>query len=308
MQASLVAERPVPFAVWLQACRVKSLAISTIGVFAGAAVAVHDGYWSWRILIAWLGSILIQAGTNLTNVSYNYKGGGAGPGIQADTKSSTAVVHAGLLTPAQVRRGGLICFGYGIACGLMLTWLCGPAILWLGLPAVLAGYSYAGPPLRLGYLGLGVVTVFLFMGPVMVGGAYYVMALQFAPSAFAVSIPIGLLAAGIMHVNDVRDYHADVAHGKRTLSTITGRRGASHTLAIIDAAAYVSVAIAVAAGWLPWPVLLVILTIPRAIGQVKLAYRDDSRDTLHEAWLRGVKLHSEFGLLLILGLFAARFL
>jgi 1,4-dihydroxy-2-naphthoate octaprenyltransferase len=287
---------------------VKSLAISTIGVFAGAAVAVHDGYWSWRILIAWLGSVLIQAGTNLTNVSYNYKGSGAGPGIQADTKSSSAVVHAGLLTPAQVRRGGLLCFAGGIACGLTLTWLCGPAILWLGVPAVLAGYSYAGPPLRLGYLGLGVVTVFLFMGPVTVGGAYYVMALQFAPGAFAVSIPIGLLAAGIMHVNDVRDYHADVAHGKRTLSTITGRRGASHTLAIIDAAAYVSVAIAVAAGWLPWPVLLVILTIPRAIGQVKLAYRDDSRDTLHEAWLRGVKLHSEFGLLLILGLFAARFL
>jgi 1,4-dihydroxy-2-naphthoate octaprenyltransferase len=298
----------MPVAVWLQACRVKSLAISTIGVFAGAAVAVHDGYWSWRILIAWLGSVLIQAGTNLTNVSYNYKGSGAGPGIQADTKSSSAVVHAGLLTPAQVRRGGLLCFAGGIACGLTLTWLCGPAILWLGLPAVLAGYSYAGPPLRLGYLGLGVVTVFLFMGPVMVGGAYYVVALQFSPSAFAVSIPIGLLAAGIMHVNDVRDYHADVAHGKRTLSTITGRRGASHTLAIIDAAAYVSVAVAVIAGWLPWPVLLVALTIPRAIGQIKLAYRDDSRDTLHEAWLRGVKLHSEFGLLLILGLCAARFI
>ncbi len=292
----------------MQACRVKSLAISTIGVFAGAAVAVHDGYWSWRILIAWLGSVLIQAGTNLTNVSYNYKGGGAGPGIRADTKSSSAVVHAGLLTPARVRRGGMICFAGGIACGLTLTWLCGPAILWLGLPAVLAGYFYAGPPLRLGYLGLGVVTVFLFMGPVMVGGAYYVMALQFSRSAFAVSIPIGLLAAGIMHVNDVRDFHADVDHGKRTLATLTGRRGASHALAIIDAAAYATVAAGVLAGWLPWPVLLVMLTIPRAAGQMKLIYRDDSRDTLHQAWLTGVKLHTEFGLLLIAGLCAARFL
>lgn len=300
--------KPSAVAVWMQACRVKSLAISTIGVFAGAAVAVHDGYWSWRILIAWLGSVLIQAGTNLTNVSYNYKGGGAGPGIRADAKSSSAVVHAGLLTPAEVRRGGMICFGLGIACGLTLTWLCGPAILWLGLPAVLAGYSYAAPPLRLGYLGLGVVTVFLFMGPVMVGGAYYVMALHFSRSAFVVSVPIGLLAAGIMHVNDVRDYHADVEHGKRTLSTITGRRGASHTLAMIDVAAYVAVAGAVVAGWLPWPVLIVVLTIPRAMGQIKLIYRDDSRDTLHEAWLRGVKLHTEFGVLLIVGLCAARFL
>src|ERR1035437_10519806 len=109
MQVSAASAKPAAIAVWMQACRVKSLAIWTIGVLCGAAVAVHDGYGSWRILIAWLGSVLIQAGTNLTNVSYNYKGGGAGPGIQADTKSSSAVVHAGLLTPAQVRRGGIVC-------------------------------------------------------------------------------------------------------------------------------------------------------------------------------------------------------
>lgn len=289
----------------MQAARVKSFAISSMGVLCGTAVAIHDGYWSWRFLIAWLGSIAIQAGTNLTNISYNYKGAGSGPGIQADTRSSSAVVHAGWLTPQQVRRGGFLCFALGIACGLFLVGLCGPAILWLGLPAVIAGYSYAGPPLRLGYLGLGVVTVFIFMGPVMVGGAYYVMALRFAPDAFAASIPIGLLAAGIMHVNDVRDYASDVNHGKRTLATLTGRLGASHTLAFIDGAAYLATIAAVLAGLLPWLTLAVLVTIPRALGQIKLVYRENSVDALHDAWLRGVKLHTEFGILLIAGLLAA---
>ncbi len=289
----------------MQAARVKSFAISSMGVLCGTAVAIHDGYWSWRFLIAWFGSVAIQAGTNLTNISYNYKGGGSGPGIKTDTKSSSAVVHAGWLTPQEVRLGGILCFALGIACGLALVWLCGPVILWLGVPSVLAGYSYAGPPLRLGYLGLGVATVFVFMGPVMIGGAYYVMALRFAPDAFAASIPIGLLAAGIMHVNDIRDYSADVTHGKRTLATITGRSGASHTLAFIDGAAYLATIAAVIAGWLPWLVLAVLVTIPRALGQVKMVYREDSPDALHEAWLRGVKLHTEFGILLVASLLAA---
>ena len=147
--------------------------------------------------------------------------------------------------------------------------------------------------------------MFVFMGPVMVAGAYYVMAHHFSIGAFAASIPVGLLAAGIMHVNDVRDYQADVEHGKRTLATITGRRGASHTLAILDAAAYASILIAVAAGWLPWLALIVLASVPRALGQIKLIYRGDSRDTLHEAWLRGVKLHSEFGILLVAGMVMA---
>jgi 1,4-dihydroxy-2-naphthoate octaprenyltransferase len=276
-----------------------------MGVLCGTAAAIHDGYWSWRFLIAWLGSVAIQAGTNLTNISYNYKGAGSGPGIKTDIRSSSAVVHAGWLTSQQVRRGGFICFAVGVACGLLLVWLCGPVILWLGLPAVIAGYSYAGPPLRLGYLGLGVVTVFIFMGPVMVGGAYYVMALKFAPDAFAASIPIGLLAAGIMHVNDVRDYASDVKHGKRTLATLTGRLGASHTLAFIDGGAYLATIVAVIAGWLPWLTLAVLVTIPRALGQIKLVYRENSVDALHDTWLRGVKLHTEFGILLIAGLLAA---
>src|SRR5579871_6027603 len=169
------ARRRSAAAAWLQACRVKSLAISSIGVLVGTAVAAHAGYFDLvRLILAWLGSVAIQAGTNLTNVSYNYKASRGPGGLEADPRGSSAVVRYGLLTAEQVRRGGFVCFALGIACGLALTWLRGPVILLIGIPAVLAGYSYAGPPLRLGYFALGVVTVFIFMGPVMVCGAYYV--------------------------------------------------------------------------------------------------------------------------------------
>lgn len=293
--------------VWLQACRVNSLAISSIGVMVGTAVAFRAGHFdSVRFLLAWLGSVLIQAGTNLTNVYYNYKAASASADTASfDPRGSSSVLRLGLLTPAQVRRGGLLSFACGIACGLLLAWLCGGTILWLGLPAVAAGYFYAGPPIRYGYLALGVVSVFVFMGPVMVGGAYYVQALSFSAGAIAAAIPIGLVAAGIMHTNDLRDYDTDVLHGKRTLATLFGRRGAAYALAVMDAAAFLVIAAAVMGGLLPWPALLVLLAVPQALAQVRMVFRETDAKHLHVVWLRGVKLHMQFGLLLIVGLLAS---
>ncbi len=294
--------------VWLQACRVNSLAISSIGVGVGTAAAVWSGHFSLvRFLVAWLGSVAIQAGTNLINVYYNYKAASAkaDPG-EFDQRSSTAVIRMGLLAPARVRRGGLLCFSVGILCGLLLAWMCGWTILWLGIPAVIAGYGYAGPPLRYGYWALGVVSVFLFMGPVMVCGAYFVNALSFSAGSLAAAIPIGLVAAGIMHTNDLRDYDTDVSHGKRTLATLLGRRGAALALAMMDTVAFAVVIGAAIANLLPWPALLVLLAIPQAIAQVRLVFRESDPRQLHTAWLSGVKLHMQFGILLIAGLLGAR--
>lgn len=286
--------------VWLQACRVNSLLISSVGVTVGAVVALHDGHFYLdRFLLAWLASVLIQAGTNLTNVYFNYK---ASSDPVSDPRGSSAVLRMGLLTPELVRRGGLRAFAVGIACGLLLTWLCGWTILLLGIPAVAAGYFYAGPPIRYGYQALGVVSVFIFMGPVMVCGAYYVMMHSVAASSLAAAIPIGLLAAGIMHTNDLRDYDTDVVHSKRTLATLLGRRGAGYALAAMDAVAFAVVIAAVAARILPWPALLIVLAIPQAIGQVRSALRETDPKQLHQVWLRGVKLHMQFGVLLIAGL------
>ncbi|HYL37346.1 MAG TPA: 1,4-dihydroxy-2-naphthoate octaprenyltransferase [Bryobacteraceae bacterium] len=289
--------------VWLQACRVNSLAISSIGVMVGTAVAARAGYFHLgRFLLAWLASVLVQAGTNLTNVYYNYKAASASADPASfDPRGSSSVIRLGLLTSAQVRRGGLLAFAAGIACGLALTWICGLTILWIGLAAVAAGYFYAGPPIRYGYLALGVVSVFVFMGPAMVCGASYVQSLAFSAGSLAAAIPIGLLAAGIMHTNDLRDYDTDVKHQKRTLATILGRRGAGYALALMDAVAFGVIVAAAAARLLPWPVLLVLLAIVPAAKQVRMVFRELDTRQLHQVWLLGVKLHTQFGLLLIIG-------
>lgn len=292
--------------IWLQACRINSLAISSIGVFTGTAVAFWQGRFSLlHFLLAWLGSVAIQAGTNLTNVYFNYKATSATADPAAfDPRGSTAVIRLGLLPATTVRNGGLLLFTAGILCGLTLVALCGWTILYLGLFAVAAGYFYAAPPVRYGHAALGVVSVFIFMGPVMVCGAYYVQTGAFSLGAFAAALSIGLLAAGVMHTNDLRDFDLDLAHGKRTLATLLGREGAASVLRLIDLTALAIPILAVSLSQLPWQTILITLAAPAVINQWRLLRNADIRQ-MHQVWLGGVKLHTQFGLALIAGLLLA---
>lgn len=294
--------------VWLQAIRVRSLIISSVSVLVGGAVAYHAGYFSAvLLLLVWFSAVAIQTGTNLTNVHYNYKTRGRSSALnQIDPRGSTVVVQYGLLTPSQVWRGALVAFALGVGSGLMVTWMCGWQLLLVGVLGTIAGYSYAGPPLRLAYLALGVITVFVFMGPAMVIGTYFAMAGSVNWSAIAASISVGLLAAGILHINDIRDFETDIANHKRTPTTIFGRRGAAILLAVSNVVVYGVMVGAVVATVLPWLVLITLITVFRAVPQVRMAFRETGQAQLHVAWIRSVQLHMEFGVLMILALVVAK--
>ncbi|HEV2690800.1 MAG TPA: prenyltransferase, partial [Bryobacteraceae bacterium] len=154
----------------------------------------------------------------------------------------------------------------------------------------------------LGYRGLGVITAFVFIGPVMICGAYFVQALSFSWSSLAAAIPVALLTAGVLYTNDIRDLDTDVLHGKKTLATMTGRSAASYTLSGMDIVAFAIVIAAVATRLLPWPVLLVLVAVPQAIAQLRMVFREKEPEKLHDAWLRGIKLHGQFGVFMIVGL------
>ena len=55
---------------------------------------------------------------------------------------------------------------------------------------------YTGGPRPYGYAGLGELFVFLFFGVVAVVGSYYVQTEELPWEAFALSVPVGLLAVG----------------------------------------------------------------------------------------------------------------
>src|SRR5205814_6636330 len=149
---------------------------------------------------ALLGAIFIQVGTNLSN---DYSD--ARRGADADDRLGPVRVTAGgLVPPRQVLIATYVTFGLAVLCGAYLVYVAGWALLLIGAASILAGILYTGGPRPYGYEGLGEVFVFLFFGIVAVTGSYYVQVENLEWEAFALAVPVGLLAAAILVVNNVR--------------------------------------------------------------------------------------------------------
>jgi 1,4-dihydroxy-2-naphthoate polyprenyltransferase len=99
----------------------------------------------------------------------------------------------------------------------------------------------------------------------MLLGAYVVQtrgALSWEP--FVASIPVALLVALILYVNEIPDRRGDARAGKRTLPVRFGPDAVILGYDVTAVAAYAALVGGVALGILPIPALLALLTIPLA--------------------------------------------
>src|SRR5699024_2408375 len=149
--------------------------------------------------------------------------------------------------------------------------------------------------------GLGEVAVFVFMGPVMVLGAYYVMAHDVDWLPIMAALPISFTVAAIMHANNVRDMDADRSVNKRTLAVRFGLRCARALYTFLVAGAYVALVALVLLGVIPWPALLALLTIPEAARLIDIITTSGDSLLLHQAQGRTARLHGRFGFLIVAG-------
>jgi len=206
---------------WLLAARPKTLPAAAAPVIVGTAIAIATHNFSpLPALAALLGALFIQIGTNFANDVFDYKKG-------ADTAERVGplrVVQAGILTPNEVFAGMWLVFGLATLCGVYLLIVVGWPIVVIGVLSILAGIAYTGGPFPLGYNGLGDIFVFIFFGLVAVCGTYYVQAGKLVTLAWWGAIPVGLLATGIIVVNNLRDIETDTKVGKKTLAVRLGGR------------------------------------------------------------------------------------
>src|SRR5260370_23454724 len=110
--------------------------------------------------------------------------------------------------------------------GIFLLLQRGWPIVLLGLIGFIGGYFYTAPPFQYKYRALGLPLVFLLMGPLMVGGAYFAVTGTFDPNVLIVSLPVRLLVTAILHGNEWRDVAEDTRHGFTTFSAQVGRETA----------------------------------------------------------------------------------
>ena len=110
--------------------------------------------------------------------------------------------------PSTVRQLALlsaVLFAVAGLVGLGLVWITGSlTLLAIGAAGIVVGLAYTAPPLKLVYRGLGEIAVFCGFGPIMLLGSYVVQTGNLAWEPIVASIPVGILVALILYVNEIR--------------------------------------------------------------------------------------------------------
>jgi 1,4-dihydroxy-2-naphthoate octaprenyltransferase len=300
---ALAGPRPSGLRIWTAAARLRTLPASIAPVLVGTALAGYVGtFRPLRFVAALVGAIFIQVGTNLSN---DYSDARRGADTE-DRLGPVRVTAGGLVPPARVLLATYVSFAVAVLAGAYLVVVAGWQLLLVGAASILAGVLYTGGPRPYGYEGLGEVFVFLFFGIVAVAGSFFVQVRHLSWEAFALAVPVGLLAAAILVVNNVRDIDTDRRAGKRTLAVRLGR---SRTRALFAVAVYVAYPLAPVTWWfgplrawmlLPW------LTLPLAVRLVRSVRNRTDGPSLNEALARTGQLQLVFCVLLAAGLLLSR--
>lgn len=292
--------------IWLKAIRVPFFTATIIPVALGAIVAWYDtGNFIWPIFwLAMVGALLIHAGTNLANDYFDYLSGCdvANPN-PTPFSGGSRVIPEGLLSPKKVLAAALAAFLLGGSIGLYLNYLSGKnVILVLGLIGIFLGFFYSAKPLRIGYRSFGELAVGVGFGPLMVLGSYYTQARILPFRVFLISIPVGILIALVLFINEFPDYIADKNAGKRTLVVILGKKRAVILYHILLTKAYLIIIYLVTVRYLPPICLITLLSLPLALRAFMVSRRNfDKIYELLPANASTIGLHSALGLLLCAG-------
>ncbi|HET6613807.1 MAG TPA: 1,4-dihydroxy-2-naphthoate polyprenyltransferase [Kofleriaceae bacterium] len=253
---------------WILAARPRTLPAAMAPVIVGAACAASAGRCHLGAAFAALiAAVLLQIGANFANDAFDFERGADGAGRVGPVRAA----QAGILTPANLKRGMVAVFLAATLLGGYLATVAGPIIVILGVLAIAAAFAYTGGPMPLAYRGLGEVLVVVFFGFVAVCGTALACCGHVPASAWWASVPVGSLAAAILVANNIRDVASDARAGKRTVAVIFGENAARLEYALLLLVSFASVPVAYAMGGLGGWTLLTLGTVPLARRPLDLA-------------------------------------
>ncbi len=291
---------------WFIAMRVPFLTASITPVLLGGAIAWSTRHqFSWALLLlTMLAGGLLHLGVNVINDYFDHVSGNDDLNVDfvRPFSGGSRAIQMGLLTPLEMLVGAAVLFGLASAIGLYLTAATGPLLLAFGAAGLLSGIFYVGKPFNWGSRGIGELLVGLNFGTLMTLGAYFVQTERVDWTPAIAAVPLALLIAAVLYVNEFPDFAADKAVGKRTWVVRLGRPKAAYVYAAMMAIPYVWVLAFVAAGALPATTLLPLLTLPLAARAALVAFRYHSQPVeLAPANALTIVAHLSVGLLLTLG-------
>ena len=268
---------------WFRATQPHSFVASLVGVALGTAIAWQHAraFDAGAFLLTAIGVVCLHAATNMSNDSIDFKRGidNLPPHLVSPFTGGARVLPESAVSFESHRRAWITLFVAAGVIGLVLavTRPNGWILLVLGTIGGIIGIFYTLPPIALQYHGLGEAAVALIFGPIVVVGAYVVQAGQFAWEPLLASIPLGLLVAAFLLVNEMPEHETDPRGGKRT---IPARIGLERSVRLYEALLVVAFAllsafiVTGAVTWLAVIGFVAIVPLIRARAVLRTHYRE----------------------------------
>lgn len=289
--------------LWYAAIKPPMYSVAIIPIWVGTAVAfaetkiIHAGIFATFLISA----ILIVAWINLSNDVFDSETG-------VDQNKAHSLVN---LTgnKALIFWLGNLFLALGILGILAIAWLQRDfTVIGIVILCCVLGYTYQGPPFRLGYQGLGEIICFICFGPLAIAAAYYSQSQTFSFTSIAVSVIVGITTSLILFCSHFHQVADDIAAGKRSPIVRLGTTKASQLLPWVGGSIYALTLAFVACQIFPIWTLLIFASLPFALKLFRhVAEFHNQPEKVSNCKFIAVTIHFWSGLLLGLGFVISTF-
>ena len=296
---------------WMVIMRLPFLTATIVPILLGAAVASRYVTIDWfYFTLTMLGGLFLHIGTNTSNDYFDHTSGTdeANYNYMVPFSGGSRSIQMGLISAKGMLNLSIITFALSALIGIPLIMKAGINILYLGFIGFLSGFFYTAPPFRFASRkGMGELLIGLNFGPLMVAGSYLVQTggdMTKINDAIFAGIPIGLLVAAIVYVNQFPDHDGDKATGKNNLVVVFGPEKARVGYVFLVIGSFISI-IALALTKpesFPMLTLISLITSFYSIYTIKTLYKYYDNRLLQPANAGTIGLHFLTGLFFCVGI------
>ncbi len=283
--------------LWMAAIKPPMYSVAIIPIWVGTAVAfaetriLHEAIFSTFLISA----ILIIAWLNLSNDVFDSETG-------IDENKAHSLVNLTGNKPLIFWLSNFFLAVGILGIFAIAWWQRDFTVIALILLCCALGYSYQGPPFRLGYQGLGEIICFVTFGPMAVAAAYYSQAQSWSLNCLAASIIVGIATSVILFCSHFHQVEDDAAAGKRSPIVRLGTKRGSQVLQWFGYSIYAFTGLFVLLGSFPVWTLLVFASLPVAIKLFRHVHQyHDQPEKVSNSKFIAVAMHFFSGMLLGLG-------
>lgn len=238
-------------AVSLTATAVPGFAVLLLGLSSGLNANVG------LFVLALLGALFLQIGVNVLNDYEDHLKLIDLPGSAGGSQT----LQRGWVSARELRGLGYLSLALGVLFGLPVVVSYWRTMLILAAVAFAGSLGYSSRPFGLKYRAMGDLDVFLLCGPLLTFGFSLATFGEHISGAFYLGVFFGLLASGILHVNNIQDIVVDTKRGAKTLASVIGFKKSKIVLSAYYGVAYGVLTVGWAVGSLPTASLVALFAL-----------------------------------------------